>query len=111
MILENVLGLEQVMEELMALLRGVGAYNICTLKINPLNFGMPVDRCRFYILLLHKDILPASATEETTKEVIKRAVAVMERTSEFSFQLIMFSPTHPAVKDHLKMPCHLHLQR
>ena len=54
-ILENVLGIEKVMEQVCRVLRALGSYFVIVVKIDSKELGAPISRPRFYFILVRQD--------------------------------------------------------
>ena len=54
-VLENVLGIKNVLKTIMQKLRGLGLYEVLTAELNPLDMGEPVARPRMFFILIRKD--------------------------------------------------------
>ncbi len=77
--LENVLGLMQVIDEVKRQLRKAGDYFIVTTVLDPLDFGCPLTRRRVYIVGVRRDLLPNKTDDELSKvaqQVVKAIIRV-----------------------------------
>jgi site-specific DNA-cytosine methylase len=54
-ILENVKGLGRVLSEVVKILEGIGPYLVEPVLLNPVDYGWPTSRPRYYILMVRND--------------------------------------------------------
>jgi hypothetical protein len=98
-ILENVRGLSSVIEIVRQQLAEVGDYAIAELLLNPNTYGAPTDRCRYYIVGLHRCIRRGVGKIDTANEV-KRIARGMEIGCSIDFVDLMLPAGHAVVKNH-----------
>jgi hypothetical protein len=98
-ILENVKGLVQVKDELIQMLGECGDYVIVTTTINPLNYGLPTDRDRYYIVMLHRDAVPNGRSDEQTVTLVNNIVQSLRTHSRVEVKDLMFPASHHLVRE------------
>ena len=77
-VLENVPGLSQVIDKIMARLRRCGRYLVVNITIDPASLGTDLSRPRIYILMVHKSVLQGE-TEQSLLGIFERRLETVER--------------------------------
>ena len=85
--------------EIRKVLKTLGNYAVVELLLCPSQFGFPVSRERYYILLITKDLL---REDVALCSFVQSVVDSMKSEPAMTFSELLFEPTHKIVKDYMK---------
>jgi site-specific DNA-cytosine methylase len=103
-ILENVRGLAASLPKVLKILRaiGKGAYEIFYFFVDPMDYGCPVTRKRYYSVLIEKHMMEDSKSEAEIK--VNSILQAMKCSSEWELTDLMFPDDHESVvNQHAKL--------
>jgi site-specific DNA-cytosine methylase len=99
-VLENVKGISRVMENVLGMIRRQG-YHVMYIEMNPPHLGEPVQRPRYYIVAVRKDL--AIASEAVMQDITDLTWKHMEVSKQHvDIQSRCLPPAHPEVVRALK---------
>jgi site-specific DNA-cytosine methylase len=99
-VLENVKGISRVMDKVLGMIRRQG-YHVMHIEMNPPHLGEPVQRPRYYILVVRKDL--AIASEAVMQDITDLTWKHMEVSKQHvDIQSRCLPPAHPEVVRALK---------
>ena len=101
-ILENVMGLKQVLNKVLELLRDTGDWWIKVCVFSPDQFGFPISRERFFIILISRRVLKQQCDPERLADVV---VECMKRHPHEDFSAFLYPPGHEIVQAYFAQGC------